>query len=101
MKKLLILGALFAASVGCASIRPIGPLAQMQGLTPDGKTPEHTPEPIVREGPRPTTPAVYVTPSEVTTTNVDEALKRLNQELETDRRTMEAMPRYAEVSKLK
>jgi hypothetical protein len=44
---------------------------------------------------------VYVTPSEVTPTNVDEALKRLNQELETDRRTMEAMPRYAEVSKPK
>ncbi len=93
---------LMLVATGCVHIKPIGPLAQMQGLPPDGKAaPADTPEPIVREAPRPTPPAVYVTPGEVTAANADEAFKRLTQELDTDRRTMEAFPRYAEVSIVK
>jgi hypothetical protein len=101
MNRILPLGLLLLAT-GCVHFKPIGPLAQMQGLPPDGKTtPMDTPEPIVRDAPRPTPPAVYVTPGEVTAANADEALKRLTQELDTDRRTMEAFPRYAEVSIVK
>ena len=44
---------------------------------------------------------MYVTPGEITATNADEAMKRLQQELETDRRSTEAMPRYAEISIVK
>jgi hypothetical protein len=94
--------ALVLLSTGCVHFKPIGPLAQMQGLPPDGKSVSgDTPEPILREAPRPTPPAVYVTPGEVTAANADEALKRLTQELDTDRRTLEAFPRYAEVSIVK
>lgn len=94
--------ALILIATGCVHIKPIGPLAQMQGLPPAGKAaPTDAPEPIVREAPRPTPPAVYITPGEVTAANADEALKRLTQELDTDRRTMEAFPRYAEVSIVK
>lgn len=101
-KRMMVLGLLLIAGAGCVHIKPIGPLAEWQGLPPDGKAvPDAAPEPILREAPRPTAPAVYVTPGEVTSTNADEALKRLTQELDTDRRTMEAFPRYAEVSVVK
>ena len=93
---------------GCLHIQPIGPLAHAQGL-PSNPPPigskaaaEATRlEPILREAPKPTPPAMYVTPGEITATNADEALKRLQQELETDRRSTEAMPRYAEISIVK
>lgn len=100
MKRILLLG-LILTGTGCVHFKAVGPLAQMQGLQPDGNPIPQTPEPIVREAPRPTAPAVYVTPGEVTAANAEEALKRLTQELETDRRTMEAFPRYAEVSIVK
>lgn len=101
MNKLLPL-ALILLATGCVHFKPIGPLAGMQGPTSDGKAaPAEAPEPIVREAPRPTPPAVYVTPGEVTAANADEAIKRLTQELDTDRRTMEAFPRYAEISIVK
>ncbi len=102
MIRSLLLGLALTAGVGCVHIKPVGPLADWQGTAPDGKpVPEQALEPIVREAPRPTAPAVYVTPGEVTATNADEAMKRLSQELDTDRRTMEAFPRYAEVSVVK
>lgn len=88
--------------------QPIGPLAEMQGLPANPKpgatktsTSASSPEPVIREAPRPTPPALYVTPGEVTNGNSGEAEKRLQQELETDRRSMEAMPKYAEVSIIK
>ncbi len=95
-------------STGCLHIQPIGPLAHAQGL-PSNPPPigskaaaEATRlEPILREAPKPTPPAMYVTPGEITATNADEAMKRLQQELETDRRITEAMPRYAEISIVK
>lgn len=102
MKRILLFGVLVLAGTGCVHFKAVGPLAQMQGLAPDGKPPaEAVPEPILRDAPRPTAPAVYVTPGEVTAANVDEAIKRLTQELDTDRRTMEAFPRYAEVTVVK
>jgi hypothetical protein len=110
MNKLWIASVLTAlgTSVGCTHFQPIGPLAEMQGMPanpPLGATSksvaQSAPEPIIREAPRPTPPAVYVTPGEVTNANAAEALKRLQQELDTDRRGMDAMPRYAEVSVVK
>lgn len=102
MKRTMLFGFLILSGTGCVHFKAVGPLAQMQGLAPDGKpAPEAAPDPILRDAPRPTAPAVYVTPGEVTSANVEEAIKRLTQELDTDRRTMEAFPRYAEVSVVK
>ena len=52
-------------------------------------------------GPEADAAGVYVTPGEVTPANAADAAKRLQQELETDRRSMEAMPKYREVSVVK
>jgi hypothetical protein len=89
--------------MGCLHVQPIGPLAGQFG-TPTPQSPAadpDAPEPIVRQSPRPTPPALYVTPAEVTTINVEEAAKRLGEELETDRRSMDAMPNVSEVSVVK
>ncbi len=111
MKKLLMLCVVIVGgSSGCMHVQPIGPLADTFGgsklANSDAKrsaiiSPDNAKEPIIRAAPKPTPPALYVTPGEVTSSNVDEALKRLNQELETDRRGIDAMPKYAEISKVK
>ena len=96
--KTSLLAMVFAlAGPGCVHFKAVGPLASPPRPAADADAPE----PILRDAPRPTPPAVYVTPSEVTAANADEALKRLTQELDTDRRSMDAMPRYAEVSVVK
>ncbi|QEL13577.1 hypothetical protein [Limnoglobus roseus] len=101
MKAILLMTAgLILAGPGCLHFKPVGPLAGLAAPAADGKNAE-SPEPILRDAPRPTLPSVYVTPSEITAANAEEAMKRLTQELETDRRTMDAMPRYAEVSVVK
>ncbi len=101
MKAILLMTAgLMLVGSGCLHFKPIGPLAGLAAPSADGGTTD-APEPILREAPRPTLPSVYVTPSEITPANADEAVKRLAQELETDRRSMDAMPRYAEVSIVK
>lgn len=99
-------GLLLTAGLGCVHIQPVGPLAQLRGLPanppPGGAAPaDEAPEPVVRPAPKPTPPALYVTPAEVTPLTADEAIKRLGQELDTDRRTMEAMPNISEVSVIK
>jgi hypothetical protein len=97
---------LVAGTTGCVHFQPIGPLADaLPGTVPPAPTAladdAPVPEPIVRPAPRPTPPTVYVTPAEVTPLNAEEALKRLGQELDADRRAMEAMPSITEVSILK
>jgi hypothetical protein len=99
----LALGLLAAAVAGCVHVQPIGPLADSLPGSPAAKPADDVPvpEPVVRQAPKPTPPALYVTPAEVTPLNAEEAAKRLGQELDTDRRTMEAMPNITDVSVIK
>lgn len=88
------------ANLGCMNVRPVGVLADALP-TPKPKVETVVPEPVVRQAGKPTPPALYVTPGEITAANAAEAAKRLQQELDTDRRAMEAMPQYSEVSTVK
>lgn len=103
MKRVLLI-ALITSGTGCLHVQPVGPLAATLGMPanpppPGTKVEPPTPDPIIREAPKPTPPALYVTPGEVSGTNADEAMKRLTQEMETDRRSMEAMPRYSDFTR--
>jgi hypothetical protein len=100
MKRIMLIGVV-GLSLGCVHIQPVGPFAD--GMTSKAKTPPEAevPEPEVRSAPKPTPPALYVTPGEVTPANAADAVKRLQQEMEIDRRAMEAMPKYSEVSVIK
>jgi len=108
MKKLALGLLLLAPAIGCLSIKPVGPLAKQMGK-PDIDTnpapgvtvtaPKDAPQgPVVQAAPAPPPPSLRVTPGEVTDANYADAAKRLMEELEADRKSMEAMPRYAEVS---
>lgn len=108
MKKLALM-VLLTPAVGCVHFQPIGPFAESFGAPPQMRT---TPEgarvrelgpnmaamPLMRPAPPPPLPAMMVTPSDVTVSNHKEAAQRLMQELETDRKAMNEMPRYSEVS---
>lgn len=98
MKRLLLL--LVILNAGCMHVTPLGPLADAFPQKPVPKD-AAVPEPIVRQAGKPTPPALYVTPGEITSANAADAAKRLIQELETDRRSLEAMPKYSEVSVVK
>lgn len=98
MNRLLLM--LMILNAGCLNVRPVGPLADAFPPKPVEQD-APVPEPVVRQAGKPTPPALYVTPGEITTTNAAEAAKRLIQELETDRRSLEAMPKYSEVSAVK
>ena len=95
----LFLLAMFLTSfgTGCMTITPVGPMAKM--FPPKEKKEEAAvPEPIVTQAPRPVPPAMLVTPGEVTEGNYQQAIEKLKQEMEQDRRSLEAMPKTSEIS---
>ena len=93
--------AIMVVNTGCLHVRPVGPLADaLPARTPAVREPG-VPEPVIRQTGRPTPPSLYVTPAEITGANAADAARRLQQELDTDNRSLEAMPRYSEVSQVK
>ncbi len=98
MKKLILI--LVITNAGCLNVRPVGPLADSFPQRPQVKEAPVL-EPVVRQAGKPTPPSLYVTPSEITATNALDAAKRLQQEIDTDKRSLETMPKYTEVSNVK
>jgi hypothetical protein len=98
MRISLLLTALLVTSAGCLTIKPLGP---MKNVFPDKKADEQVLEPIVQQAPRPTPPAMLVTPGEVAEGNSQAVIEKLKQELEQDRRSLDAMPKSSEVSFVK
>jgi hypothetical protein len=95
--------------VGCFHLQPVGPFAKELTKSSDSEskpapgvtvTPpkDAAAGPVVQPAPAPPPPALLVTPGEVTETNYRQATQRLMEELEADRKSMDAMPRTAEVS---
>jgi hypothetical protein len=54
--------------------------------------------PALLPAPPPPAPAVLVSPAEVTAETADDMARKLEAELDADRKAMDAMPRYSEVS---
>lgn len=106
----VLCGLLAAGTVlpsGCMGIRPVGPMAEVfptkttaAKVAPGAKVGPATDSagPVLPPAPPPPAPALLVSPAEVTPATADEMAKKLEAELEADRKAMEAMPRYAEVS---
>jgi hypothetical protein len=98
MSRILMIAALLVPLAGCMTIRPLGP---MKGVFPEPKAEEIAAEPVVRQPPKPTPPAMLVTPGEVTEANAQAVVSKLKQELEQDRRSVETFPKTSEVSFVK
>ena len=100
MSRLILIASLAMLGIGCTTIQPVGPMAKM--FPPKEKKEEAAAlEPIVTQAPRPVPPAMLVTPGEVTEGNCQQAIEKLKQEMEQDRRSLEAMPRTSEISVLR
>ena len=101
---LLIVSATALCGAGCLHVTPVGPMAKLLGS--DEKPPavagaKAAAEPVTVPAPKPVPPAMLVTPGEVSDQNPQEATKKLMEELEQDRRSLDAMPRPSEVSVIK
>jgi hypothetical protein len=108
VNKLALALVVLSPGLGCVHFQPIGPLtkdmtveaaavrptAEGKGVAPKAAVPT----PVIQPAPAPAPPALLVTPAEVTEANHADAVHRLMQELEADRRSMESMPRPAEIS---
>jgi hypothetical protein len=98
-------------SLGCLGIKPVGPMAKMMNeeAPPTNPAPGVTVTaakdapagPVIQQAPPPPLPSLKVTPGEVTESNYQDAMRRLIEEIEADRKAMESMPRYVEVSVVK
>ena len=98
-----------ASGLGCVHMQPVGPFANSL-RSPTGPAPRGNAEstsakvpalPVLQPPPAPVPPALLVTPGEVTEANHQQSARRLVDEMEADRKAMETMPRYAEVSVIK
>jgi hypothetical protein len=107
MNKLALGLLVLLPGLGCVHLQPVGPFAKdLAGSAPTSPatgvtvtTPtDAAPKPIIQPAPAPVPPALLVTPGEVTEANHADAVRRLIEELEADRRSTEAIPRPAEVS---
>jgi hypothetical protein len=100
---LLIAAVLTLSGAGCLHVQPVGLGAKMIGVDEKKSNLGGKPvdEPVTVQAPKPVPPAMLVTPGEVTDQNPQHATKKLMEELDQDRRNMEAMPRPSDVSVLK
>ena len=98
MIRTILLAALASFGLGCTTIQPVGVMTK---YFPKKEVKEEAAvEPVVTQAPRPVPPAMLVTPGEVTDGNYQQAIEKLKQEMEQDRRSLETMPRTSEISVL-
>lgn len=97
------LGLLLALAIGCTGIQPVGIMAPKGGSAKskaDKSKDDDVPKVITIPTPKPTPPANWVDPSEVTG-DPHAAAQKLMSEFEADRKTIQAPPMTAEVSRIK
>lgn len=100
--KTLVLALTAAAAVGCVQMTPIGPLAKSTGVPKGKPLPADDPDEVAGPpAPRPTPPAMFIVPAEVTPENSAAAADKLMAEIESDWKSTPPPPRTAEVSVIK
>ena len=101
----LLLALALAALVGCTGIHPVGPLAgagfgQKPGKKSD-KDKNEPPDPVTVPAPKPTPPLNTTGPEDVTPENPGLVIRKLQQELEADNKTVPTASKTVEVSRYK
>jgi len=96
---------------GCVHYQPTGPFAKQMGGPNRASQPsaevrvmpakDAASVPVLPSAPPPSPPSVMVTPADVSDANTQQAARRLTEEMDADRKAMDQMPRYAEVSVVK
>jgi hypothetical protein len=94
VRKLLLGTLALLPAVGCMQFRPVGI------LDPEGvysRPPEVATPP---EAPPPPAPVQLVSPNDVDPNNPQEAVRKLAEEIDADRKAMDQFPNYPRVSKV-
>ncbi len=102
----LLLALALGGLIGCTGIYPAGPLAKSgfgpkAGKSKDGKDRDEPQEPITVPALKPTPPLNTTGPEDVTAEDPNFAIKKLQQELESDKKTIPTPPKTVEVSRYK
>ena len=110
MRKLLLSVVLLSPAVGCMSFRPTGPIfggdAPPPTMRPSKTNPnamiaiDGVPPPVLSEAPPPPAPVHLVSPGEIDSTNHKDAVKKLVEEIELDRKATAEFPNYSTVSRI-
>ena len=105
MTRLLLTLAL-GAMIGCTGVYPAGPLAKSgfgpkAGKSKDGKDKDEAPEPITIPAVKPTPPLNTTGPEDVTPEDPNFAIRKLQQELSADTKTVATPSKTAEISRYK
>ncbi|MGL6095120.1 MAG: hypothetical protein ACRC7O_04870 [Fimbriiglobus sp.] len=104
----LTVGFTLCGGLGCVHLQPVGPMAKTLGYEePRKKSVNGVTVTAAKDAsmglrlptaPPPVPPASLVTPGEVSDANSEQAKRRLIEEMDADRKAIDKMPRYAEVS---
>ena len=108
MRKFLLPRVLFSPAVGCMQFKPVGilndappPTTKASKTNPNARIaldPEAVPP--LKEAPPPPAPANLVGPGEIDTKNYKEAVRKLAEEIDQDRKATDQFPNYSTVSKI-
>lgn len=105
MRKLLLGTLLLLPAVGCMSFRPVGVLdptgASRREVGPEGMRAIETVARMPESGPPPPAPVQLVSADEIDPNNPGEAVKRLSEEIDADRKAVDQFPNYPKVSHVK
>lgn len=96
--KAILLGLAVAAATGCVQMQPVGPLAKSTGTPKGAAADKDDADPVTVPAPRPAAPAMFIVPAEVSDADPGAAARKLMAEFDSDRKTLPAGPRTAEVS---
>lgn len=105
MRKLLLGTVLLLPAVGCMSFRPVGMLdptgASRRDVGPEGVKAIESAARVPDSGPPPPAPVQLVSPNEIDADNPAEAVRRLSEEIDADRKAVDQFPNYPKVSHVK
>lgn len=100
----IIVALLLIPCIGCLGFRPTGVLAE-DAPPNEAEIVQLPPDldgmPKLTEGPPPPAPTHLVNPADITAENHREAVERLKEELERDRKAADDFPNYSKVSHVK
>ena len=104
MRKLLLGTLMLLPAVGCMTFRPVGvfdPTGEARkAVGPEGMRAVEAAARIP-DGPPPPAPVQLVSASEIDPDNPAEAVKRLSEEIDADRKAVDQFPNYPKVSHVK
>lgn len=105
MKKVLLGVLLLLPAVGCMSFRPVGvfdPTGDAKrAVGPEGMKAMEAAARVPDAPPPPPAPVQLVSPADIDPDNPADAVRRLSEEIEADRKAVDDFPNYPKVSRVK